>query len=335
MLQYRPMQAEDVDPCVRIVAENPYLAPRYGGAIADLGPTWLSLLGRLAFTAVVFEELVERKRPRLVGAGISAFVSDPFLRGIKKSPLIWIGPEIVRLTRLGRSPVLSDKEVIEANTRGGLNLIGWHGATSIEDAARPDVLNFVFGSFIELHRGFLIKELLGQADSPEVLQGIRNSGGYFYDPDACTFVSSMPDTPDEVVNRPHLMGSTRKLALEGTWLSGSAIFAYQAPRFFFSRSEQRLLQAAMQGNTDTELSDQLGISGSSVRRSWLSIYDRVAARVPGVLGQHPTEDREKSSAVRGRGKKYRLLAYLREHPEELRPLSRKSKGDPIAVPANE
>jgi hypothetical protein len=193
----------------------------------------------------------------------------------------------------------------------------------VDDAKRPEVLNFVFGSFIELHRGFLIKELLGQADSAEVLQSMRNSGGYFYDAERGTFVPSFPGTTDEIFSRPHLIGSTRDLALAGTWLSGSAMFSYQAPRCFFSRSEQRLLQAAAQGSTDTELSEQLGISASSVRRCWLSIYDRVASAAPEVLGQQAPTDNENGNAVRGKGKKYRLLAYLREHPEELRPVSRK------------
>lgn len=327
MLQYRPMQAQDVARCLEIVANNPFLGPRYGDALVGLEETWLSLLGRLAFTAVVFEELIDGSRPRLIGAGVSAFVSDSFLRDVKKPPLGWIGPEIVRRVRGGDSPVLSDREVAQANTAGGLNLIGWHGATSIEDAKRPEVLNFVFSSFIDLHRGFLIKELLGQADSPEVLQGIRNSGGYFYDAELGAFVHSISGTADEVVRRPHLLGSTRELALAGTWLSGSVLFSHRAPRCFFSPSEQRLLHAAMQGSTDLELSERLRISASSVRRCWLSIYDRVTARAPEVLGQAVGADRENAVAVRGKGKKYRLLAYLHEHPEELRPVSRKRRRD--------
>jgi hypothetical protein len=323
MLRYRPMQAKDVARCVEIVAENAFLAPRYGDAMADLEKTWLSLLGRVAFTAVIFEESVDGDGYRLIGAGISAFVSDSFVQDIKKPPIGWIGPEIVRRVSGGNSPVLSDKEVAEANTSGGLNLIGWHGATSVEDAKRPDVLNAVFSSFIELHRGFLIKELLGQADSPDVLQSMRNSGGYFYDSELRKFVPTIPGTPEEVARRPHLMGSTRELALAGTWLSGSALFSYQPPRFFFSRSEQRLLQAAMQGSTDTELSEDLGVSSSYVRRCWLSIYGRVASRAPEVLGQAAAADYKNANPARGKSKKYRLLAYLREHPEELRPVMRR------------
>lgn len=79
-----------------------------------------------------------------------------------------------------------------------------------------------------------------------------------------------------------------------------------------------------------EVSEHLGISVSSVRRCWLSIYDRVSERAPGVLGQAATTNYGNANAVRGKGKKNRVLAYLREHPEELRPLSRKRREHPTA-----
>lgn len=146
-LRYRDMQLEDVSRSVEIVAANPILQPRYGPAISELKECWLRLLGSRAFTAVVFEEMEHGSR-RLVGAGISVFLSDAFVREMKTPPLIWIGPEIVRRISVGNSPVLSDKQVAEFNTHGGLNLFGWHGATSAEDGNRVEVLNTFFGSFI-------------------------------------------------------------------------------------------------------------------------------------------------------------------------------------------
>jgi hypothetical protein len=166
------------------------------------------------------------------------------------------------------------------------------------------------------------KELLGQADFAEHLEAMRNIGAWFFDPELCTFVPSITGTPEEAVGIPHLMGSTRKMVLAGTWLSGSALFSYQPPRFCFSPSQQRLLTAALQGCTDFELSQRLQTSVSFVRRCCLSIYDRVAARAPEVLGEQMRFDDNRESG-RGKGKKHRLLAYLRDHPEELRPTSRK------------
>ncbi|HZQ19280.1 MAG TPA: hypothetical protein VFA90_11190 [Terriglobales bacterium] len=319
-LRYRQMQPKDVATCVQIVASNPVLGPRYGVTISKLEPTWLHLLRSEAFTAVVFEESGPSSG-RLIGAGISVFLSDAFVREMKTSPLIWIGPEIVRRLVVGNSPVLSDKQLAESNTQRGLNLFGWHGATSVEDGNRVEVLNTFFGSFIELHRGFLIKEVLGQADSVGMVSAMSNSGGGYFDPKLQRHVHSLPASPEEILSRPHLMGQTREMAIAGAWLSGSSLFSWQPPKFGFRRSEQRLLTSALQGGTDEDLSNQLNVSISSVRRTWLGIYDRVAAHAPEILGEslHP------GNALPGRGKskKHRLLAYLREHPEELRPISRK------------
>ena len=319
-LRYREMQSTDVSRCVEIVAENPILKPRYGPAISELEECWLRLLGTLAFTAVVFEEMGSGSW-HLIGAGISAFLSDAFIREMKTSPLIWVGPEIVRRISAGNSPVLSDKQVAESNTQGGLNLFGWHGATSVEDGNRIEVLNTVFGSFIELHRGFLIKEVLGQADSVAMVGAMSNSGGGYFDPELQRYVQSLPSSAEDVLSRPHLMGQTREMAIAGAWLSGSSLFTWQAPQFGFRRSEQRLLISALQGGTDEDLSNELRISLSSIRRAWLAIYERVAAIAPEMLGE-PLQTGP-SVTSRGKGKKHRLLAYLREHPEELRPISRK------------
>lgn len=317
LLRYRPMQPQDVAPCVDIVSANPILRARYGRAISDLESIWRGLLGSEAFTAVVFEELLGGDC-RLVGPGVSVFVSDSFVRKIKIPPLIWIGPEMVKRMTSGDRPVLSDRELRAANTRGGLNLIGWHATTGEEDGKRIEVLNFMFSCFLDLHRGFLIKELLGQADSAEIVRGMANSGNRYFDSERQQFVDSLPASAEEIFGKPHIMGSTRHMIYPGAW--GSSIFSYQPPRFGFRRSEQRLLTAALRGGTDEELSEELNVSLSSVRRRWLSIYNRVCGCTPELFREDRNDDR---TSGRGKGKKNRLLAYLRQHPEELRPLSRK------------
>lgn len=319
-LRYRPMQPNDVAMCVEIVASNPILGPRYGTTISDLEMTWMSLLGSDAFTAVVFEEF-GKDGHRVVGAGVSAFVSDAFVREMKSPPLVWIGPEIVRRISCGNSPVLSDKQMAEMNTRGGLNLYGWHSAMSEEGGNRVDFLNAVFGNFVEVHRGFFINEVLGQADSIGMVEAMFNTGAGYFDPEVHGFVQRPAASAEDILSRPHLIGQTRERVVAGGWLSGSSLFSRQVPQFAFRRSEQRLLRSALQGGTDEDLSNELSVSLSSVRKMWLTIYDRVAARAPEILFERLQACHEESG--RGKGKKHRLLAYLREHPEELRPISRK------------
>jgi hypothetical protein len=319
-LRFRQMRSNDVSGCVRIVSSNPILGERYGSAIAQLEQAWVRLLGSEAFTAVVFEEW-RGDSPRLLGSGVSAFVSDDFVRELKSPPLFWIGPELARRSCRGVSSLLSDKQFREANTRGGLNLVGWHGAFSKADAERVEVLNFMFSTFVEVHRGYLVKELIGQADSAEMVNAIRNTGGCFFDADRGLFVDSIAGSAEEVVRKPHLVGSTRVLALTKPGLWGTSLFAYQPPRFGFRRSEQKLLLAALRGQTDEDLANDLALSLSAVRRLWLSIYDRVGANLPQLFGEDLRENHQ--VAGRGKGKKYRLLAYIHEHPEELRPVARR------------
>ena len=105
----------------------------------------------------------------------------------------------------------------------------------------------------------------------------------------------------------------------GTWTS--LLFTYHEPILGFTRSEQRLLEAALRGLTDDELALELDVSISAVKKTWRSIYSRVEGSGAAILPELP-EDRADPND-RGRGKKHRLLNYVREHPEELRPVSMK------------
>ncbi len=80
----------------------------------------------------------------------------------------------------------------------------------------------------------------------------------------------------------------------------------------------------MSNNTGTNsaLARELNVSLPTVKKMWLSIYDRVAARIPEWMA----EDSQSAGSKRGKEKKRRLLAYLQDHPEELRPVLRRSNG---------
>jgi DNA-binding NarL/FixJ family response regulator len=314
-LRYRPMRSKDVRECVEIVRAHPLLGPQYGRAIIDLPSVWLGLLGREAFRAVVFED-AEHSQVRRVGVGVSVFVSEDFLEELKTPPLFWIGPELTKRLLNGNSPLLSDKQVRQANAEAGLNLVTWVGAFDTDHLQSVDAHAAMFAAFVSEHRGFLLKELIGFGMSLEALEGTLRSGGLLLSPVNGRYVDSLDRPLQEILAQPHVVGLTRELAMAriGTWVG--SLFVYHKPQFGFRPSEQRLLLAALLGGTDKELAEALGISLSAVKKSWGSIYDRVTARSPGLIPNHvPAE----LTSERGKEKKQRLLAYLREHPEELRP----------------
>ena len=314
-LRHRPMRPEDVPECVEIVGADPVLALQYGSGISNLRSVWPSLLGREAFRAIVFEDAKDSK-VRTIGVGVSTFVRDDFLAELKAPPFFWIGPELTKRILCGNSPLLSDKQVRQANAKGGLNVLVWVGALHVGYLQSAEALSAMITAFVAAHRGFLLKELISHGMSLENLEGAVRSGGLFLSPLDSRYVDSLDRPLREVFAVPHLIGLTRELAMArvGTWIG--TLFVYQPPQFGFRPSEQRLLLVAQQGGTDKDLAAALGITLSGVKKTWESIYGRVTLRSPGLI---PDQVPAELTSERGKEKKQRLLAYVREHPEELRP----------------
>jgi hypothetical protein len=188
-LRHRSMRPEDVQECVEIAAAHPIIALRHGNTLGDMGAVWLRLLGCEAFRAVVFED-VKNSQIRRVGAGVSVFVSDDFLAELKTPPFFWVGPELIRRVIRGNSPLLSDKGMRQANSNGGLNLLAWIAALDAEHLGSVDANPAMFSAFVSEHRGFLLKELVGQGVSLEALEGAIRSGGLFFSPVELQYVES-------------------------------------------------------------------------------------------------------------------------------------------------
>ena len=321
-LGWHPMRPKDVRECAEIIASQPVIGPRYGAAIADLRPAWLRLLGCEATRTAVYEE-TEADRVRIVGMGFGVFVSDEFVRELKRPPMFWFGPELVKRTMRGISPVLSDEEVRRANTSGGLNLLVWESFSHLKPANQSALYRLMVGVFVEVYRGFLLKEMItSQMESVERLHWAVDAGALCWDPTRACYVKSLEESPEEYVRKPHLVGLTPELEANrrGSWVG--ALFEYHTPRFDFRPAEQHLLLAALRADTgtDQELAKDLSVSLPTIKKTWLSVYDRISQCEPKLIpgwGQPSSE-----ASKRGKEKRRRLLAYLRDHPEELRPRER-------------
>lgn len=315
------MRPRDVAECVRIIGTHPVIGPRYGDAIADLRAAWLHLLQCEAKGTTVIEE-VEGSRTRICFVGVSVFVRDEFMRELKKPPLSWFGPQLARRIIGRNSPMLSARELREANACGGLNLVVWEGCFHPEFEQHPELHRKVISAFLEHHCGYFWKEIISsQMESVERLNWTLDTGGLLWDPIKGRYVHSMEKAPHEIVKEAHIIGVTREAerSRPGSWVG--AIFDYHRPQMGFSQGEQRLLICALSGGTDGELSARLRTSLSTIKNTWRSIYNRAASSLPELFPEAPQMDAQIS--MRGKEKRRRLLTYLREHPEELRPVSRR------------
>jgi hypothetical protein len=323
-LRHRAMQPGDIRECVNIVRNHPVIGPRYGATIEYLPEAWLRLLQCDAQRTAVCHA-GEGSRTPICFFGVSAIVRDDFLREMKTPPHFWVGPELTRRITRGESPLLTGRELRDANSGGGLNLICWESGFRQEYEADGEVQRYMMSGFIQEHRGYLWKEVVSaQSWSPDHLDFILKTGGHLWDADAGGYTSALRNDPSEIVSKPHILGITRDLELKrrgdwaGSWVG--AIFDYHQPMLGLNRSEQRLLWCALPGATDKHLAETLGISLPAVKKTWVSIYRRVEHYLPELIPDPLGSDLPASG--RGREKRRRLLTYLREHPEELRPVSR-------------
>ena len=321
-IRARPILPKDVRKCVEIVAAHPVLGPRYSETLKLLPEAMLFLMGQDAFTAVVFEE-ANGTSLRLLGAAVATFVAQDFLQEVKTPPFYWATPELLRRVKRGESPVLSDKRVQEANSTSGLSLYVWHTGVSVEDNKRPEVQAALVGEFVRQYRGYRINELIQQAESLENFHGMRSAGGMRVNPRDGCFEDYWEIGPVDVVKEPQLVGINAEIAhrVKASWVS--TLFNYELPNFGFTRGEQRLLNCALEGGTDEEISNRLCISMSAVKKTWHNVYRRLESNGAAFVPKSALS--AERGFGRGKEKKNHLLAYLREHPEELRPFSSRKR----------
>jgi hypothetical protein len=318
VFRHKPMELEDVATCVEIVAAHPVLGPRYGSAIDELGSAWRRVLRSDAFFSVVSKE-GESKSAKILGSQTACFVTDDFFAELSTPPFRWLGPAFVNRILHGPSPIPSEAEIKQANSTGGLNLVVWPSCFLPDFEINVGLRQECQALFFQVYRGFQIKRMQTQAIHPMEFEIAINSGAWYLrgnDPQPSQDLANS----GSVAMQPHVIMVTKEVAAQqpGTWIH--QFFAYRKPKIGLPRSEQRLLSAALQGGTDEELAKQLEISLSAVKKMWASIYRRAESIKPSDLKFAPSEN---ANGDRGREKKHKLLAYLREHPEELRPYSMK------------
>jgi len=233
---------------------------------------------------------------------------------LKTPPLFWIGPELTKLN--GNSPVLSDKQVRQANAGAGLNSVTWVGAFDTDHWQSVEAHSAMFAAFVGEHQGFLLKELVGFGMSVEALEGTLRSGALLLSPVDGRYVDSVDRPLQEIFAKPHLVGLTRELAMARirTWVG--SLFVYHPPQFAFRPSEQRPA-ARRSARRNRRGSCRRTGDLALCREEDLAVDLRSRRRYrSGLIPDHATEE---LTSERGKEKKHRLLVYLREHPEELRP----------------
>jgi hypothetical protein len=110
---------------------------------------------------------------------------------------------------------------------------------------------------------------------------------------------------------------TREDALSVMGSLVNPLFHHRDPLLWLRDADQQLLLAALEGLTDEELCAKLSLSLTAIKKRWISIFERTIHTHPDLF---PGVDHQDNGQKRSRQKRHHVLAYMRAHPEELRPI---------------
>ena len=281
------------------------------------------LLGELlesdSVKGVVIEELGAQGEVRQLAAlGLSVFLEDKSFDAYLSARRPFLLIDILEKALAGKeSGILDRRQIAKANSGDGLNLLvlymqrGW----DLSDPHWRAVATLGHEAYVIHHRGYHLKRAL-QEDWASNTAMYTTNGGYRALGTVSVKGVALPIVPPED-ERVFLYADREEVLRRAPGSTVAYVFEHRRPRFGFAASEQRVLIRALEGSTDIEIADQLGLSLTTVKHAWKRIYERASSVAPFVIGEDIEDGR------RGQEKRRKLLVYLEDHPEELRPYANK------------
>src|SRR5215831_9852433 len=302
-MYWRPISESDLSKCLEIQPEC--LGDQIVGRSTALR-VWKALLDSPAFQANV----IESERPlgghKIVACGMGVFVTKTFADREITAPRPGLNSRIIAGVASGDSVVLNRGQIAAGNAGEGIDFVNMYGTwrDGIMTADQLAEAQALLGtSFVEHFAGYRFNRVLKEAIGQSRIALARATGTY-------KILAEFQESGSA------LAVVTRDSALAAPYSVAATMYRYQPPVLRLRPAEQKLLAAALTGKTDAELSAELELSIEAIKKRWMSIFDRIDEFKPGILSRG-----EADSDGRGPQKRHRVVAYIRTHPEELRPFS--------------
>ncbi|MCG2645268.1 MULTISPECIES: helix-turn-helix transcriptional regulator [Bradyrhizobium] len=256
--------------------------------------------------------------PVLVAFGLTGFLSNALAAQYLAGPYPHLELDLLHQAdqSRGSGPFLSDEDIAKANAGEGLTAFPLLWLQRTNDPKEPEAQALQMASqqsFLRIHRGYRLARILKEttADRAEAFRA-----GGFQERHRFPVGTPLP-VLGGMLKQEHVVFEARRSDFESV-LPGSTVsylFLYSPPRCGFTQFERQVLERAADSLTDEEIALALGIRPGAVALRWRSIYARVTKHVPAWFDAHASP----GSMSRGREKRRRVISFVTEHPEELRP----------------
>jgi hypothetical protein len=302
-MTWREMCEADLADCFNI-------EPRHLGAeIVGHEPAmkiWRSLVRSRCFNSVVIESATSKRTKRIVASGSSVFVTPDFATQELERPRPYLNSRIIASIASRKSVVLPESVLCGENAHRPVDFIVLNGDyrnDSLSQEEFDEVQMLLPFTFMEAHLGYRLNRILIEWTG-ETQRRFHHSSGVW----RAVEVYAQEDRGLSVM--------TRKDALAVSGSIAAPLFQYQEPILRLHETDKQLLAEALRGGTDSELALRMNLSLASIKKRWLSLFQRVAESQPTLL---PGCREQNWKAYRGPQKRHHILAYVRSHPQEIRP----------------
>ena len=225
----------------------------------------------------------------------------------------------------GQRPLLTLEEIRRANSGEGLNLAVLSlpsGPVGFDDPRHAELRKAAPQAGVRCYGGYRLRAIYYEVFADPVADYLQ-AGGYRLLHDFSAREGTGIFGPG---CRPRMFRLTRADLPPGAMSMATQMFDPLPARIGLTPAEQRVALRALDGAPDREVARALGLSDETVRANWRSIYQRLAAELPGA----DAAPRDGEDGKRGAEKRRVAIEYLRQNMHELRPNERADRAPPAA-----
>ncbi len=279
-------------------------------------------------TRYLFGSVAERLRKpggdwELAGFGLAGFMSDAFVERYFEEPFAFLAVEILEAIRRQEpeAALLPWREVAQRQrtpeSRLVLAIPCW-----LQDNLDPDSedawhLIHTATGIVDRHlRGFRLRALVLEAMRTSTL--LLEAAGFerLFDMREAAEGSRWRHLRGDARYRPMLHAVHTREYHRGrqTATPVAALFMFREPYLELTDNQKAVLDLAVDDYSDEEIAELLGLSTNAVRKRWRGIYEKMEKKITDIFSGV-----EKKEGLRGHEKRRLALAWIRQHPEEIRP----------------
>ena len=307
----RPVAKADLQECLLLQASR-LGAERIGTKRALRAWTTLLSDGDACIASLV-EKITPGSR-EIVGFGLAAFVNSSFADAMLANPQPGLNARIIESIDAGKSVIPPYRYLQTANASATLDHVVMYSSEKLSSLNSNElglVRNYLARAYFDSFVGYRLRRMLYEIVDEYEFEKIKGYRGL-----RIVKRLSVPNLPGVprlwIGNRALCEATAESLADDPASVAARPFIDRTAPILQFSPSQKKLLAAALRGAENAELAHGLCRTPSAIKRTWTGIFEKCARHHPELL---PTTE----GSLRGQQKRHKVMAYIREHPEELRP----------------